>query len=397
MSKSSVAAAAAVSLALALQGCPGEVHDASNDPEPKPAEATPASNTGAPTPAADAPIELPKITGPVAKVNGVDIPSEQFLSEYKSTLERYRRARHPVRAELKERLKDNLVRRLVDAEIITQRAKALDISLDDKQFAAKWEQHKGRYGSEKAFNDFLQRAGTSEMAVREQFKLNMIREKVFNHISKGIAVSKAETKKFYDDNKQRYFEPEQVRASHILIRVEPNASAEAKEEKRKHAETIRQKARKKGAKFEKLAKEFGEDPTRSRGGDLGFFTRGRMVKAFEDAVWPMRLNELSGVVETNFGYHIIKKTGHKKESQKSFKSVKDQIERAVRARKRNQSIRDALQKWKDEAKLEIFVKGDETIIQQNTPPGGNLKVQPVNQGMPIQRTPPPTTDTRPVK
>ena len=379
-----------------LLGCPSDDKD---EPKTEPKAATPAKTKPAQPVAPGDPVELPKIEGPVAKVNGVELPAEQFLKEYKATLDRYARARHPVKPELRERLKENLVRRLVDAEIIRQKAKELKVEIPPAELDEKWQAHKKRYGDDKAFESFLQRAGTSEADVRDQFTLNLIREKVFASVSEGIAIEDKDVQDYYEQNKRRYNEPEQVKASHILIRVDANSKPEAKAEKKKLAQSVHAKAKKKGADFAKLAEEHGEDPTRSRGGDLGFFTRGRMVKAFEDAVWDMKEGQISDIVETNFGFHIIKKMGHKKAYTKTFEDVKPQIERAVRARKRNTVIREALQKWKDDSQIEIIVKGDPKILEaakRSKKP--RLDVRPKDPGtlLPVKKVPPPSTSDKPV-
>lgn len=335
------------------------------------------------------PLAMPKIEGPVATVNGVEISSEAFLKEFKTTLDRYARARHAVKPELRERLKDNIVRRLVDAEIIYQQAKKMDIAMDSPELEAKWLEHKQRYGSDEAFNSFLQRAGSTEAAVKDQFRLNQVREKVFAAVSDQIKIGDADIKAFYEENKQRYNEPAQVRASHILIRTEPKMDDATKAQKRALAEDLAAKAKKKGADFAALAKQHGEDPTRGRGGDLGFFTRGRMVKPFEDAAWKMEIGQVSDVIETNFGFHVIRKTDHKKAHQKTYKQVKDQIERSVRARKRNEAIRASLKTWKDAADLKINVKGDPEILKAASK-AKKLDIKPT-QGLPIQKIAPPSS------
>ena len=344
-----------LALAAGIAGCPAEEKKTDTTETPVKADVKPADQTPA-----DQPIELPPGDGPVAKVNEVEVPRAVFNREFTQTIERYKRARHDVKPALYERLKDNIVRRLVDAEIIAQQAKKMGVEISNEERESKWAEHKKRYGSEDAFKAFLERAGTSEEDVRRQFDSNLVREKVFAKVSEAVEVSPAEVKEFYDKNQARYDEPEQIRASHILIRLPPGASPEVKAEKKKKADEIAAKAKK--GDFAALAKEFGEDPTKDRGGDLGFFTKGRMVKAFEDAAWKLKNGQVSGVVETQFGFHIIKKVEHKQARKKPYAEVKEQIERSLEARKRNTAIREALQKWKDESKIEIFVKGDEAVI-----------------------------------
>jgi hypothetical protein len=160
----------------------------------------------------------------------------------------------------------------------------------------------------------------------------------------------------------------------------------------------------KGADFSALAKEYGEDPTKDRGGDLGWFTKGRMVKPFEDAAWGLKDGQISGIVETQFGYHIIKKVGHKAARKKKFDEVKEQIEKSLVAKKKNEAIRDALAKWKNEAKIEYFVKGDEKIMAAGRPtnmvPQNIMKTDPhapQDGQIQIKRMNPPTTLDQPIQ
>lgn len=315
-------------------------------------------------------------TGPIAKVNDVELPREPFEQEYKATLERYERARHEVRPALKERLKDNIVRRLVDAEIIRQQAQKMNVTVSDEEFEKRWQEHRARYGDEAAFKNFMDKAGTTEADLKEQFRHNLLRERVFAAVSDSVKVSDEQLKDFYEKNKDRFDEPEQVRASHVLLRIPANASDADKKKRLDEAKAIAKQAKKKGADFAALATKHSEDPTKSRGGDLGWFSRGRMVKPFEDAVFAMKDGEVSDVIETSFGYHVIKRTGHKPPSKKTFEDVKERIERQVASRERNEAIRNALQKWKEEAKVEIFEKGDEAIIAGDRGPQGGAPGQP---------------------
>lgn len=347
---------------------------------------------------AAAPIELPKIEGPVARVNGVEIPAAAFLKEFKATLERYQRARHQVAPALRERLKDNIVRRLVDAELIAQEAQKLGVAVNEEDFQKEWEEHRKRYGSDDSFKSFLDRSGMTVEDLQAQYRHNLLREKVFAKITEKLEVTEKQRKDFYEQNKGRYDNPEQVRASHILIRVKPDATPEEKAAARAKADDLAKKAKQKGADFAVLAAEHGEDPTKDRGGDLGFFGRGRMVKPFEDAVFAMKDGQVSDVVETSFGYHIIKRTGYKAASSKSYAELKEQIDRSVRSRTRNEVIRDALKSWRETAKLEILVKGDPEIIGaggRGPGPGGRLD-RP-GPGLPMKSMPPPSTEDRPVR
>ena len=310
-------------------------------------------------------IAPPSGTGPAAKVNGTPIPRAAFNRAYTQTLERYQKARHTVRPSLKERLKDNIVRRLIDMELINQQAKAMGIEVTDQETKDRWEKHRTRYGTDEAFTAFLERAGTTEEDIREQFTANLLREKLFGKVASEVAIDDAEVRKFYDDNVRRYTEPEQIKASHILIRKKPGAKdKQIAEAKAKAKDVLRQvKAGKKT--FAELAKTNSEDVTKARGGELGWFAKGRMVKPFEEAAWKLKNGQVSNVVETSFGFHVIKREDFKASRTKPFKEVEPLIRRSLSARKRNQAIQDAMKKWRADASIEIFEKGDPEIIKQD--------------------------------
>ncbi len=363
------------------------------EPTPVTAAQTTVPDAGSP---ADAPIELPKLDGPVAKVNGVEIAPEAFLKELKATLERYQRASHQVAPALRERLKDNIVRRLVDAELVAQEAKKAGVSVAEDEFQKEWTEHKKRYGSEDSFQSFLTRSGMAVEDLQNQYRHNLLREKLFAKLTEKLEVTEAERKAFYEQNKDRYNNPEQIRASHILLRVKPDATPEDKAAVRAKAEDIVKQAKAKGADFIALATEFGEDPTKDRGGDLGFFGKGRMVKPFEDAVFALKDNEISGVVETSFGFHIIKRTGYKAASTQTYKELKEQIDRSVRSRKRNEAIRDSLKAWRETAQIEILLKGDPKLIESG---GGRPQGMrgPDGAALPMKMLPKPSTVDRPAR
>jgi len=144
-------------------------------------------------------------------------------------------------------------------------------------------------------------------------------------------VSDDDIKSYYEQNQQHYGTEEQRRASHILITVGKDASAKDKEAAKAKAEALLAEVRKDPAAFARVAKENSQDPgSAEQGGDLGFFGRQAMVKPFEDAVFKMKEGEISDLVSTDFGYHIIKLTGIKPAAVKPLAEVKDEIAAEIR-------------------------------------------------------------------
>jgi peptidyl-prolyl cis-trans isomerase D len=165
----------------------------------------------------------------------------------------------------------------------------------------------------------------SQFETPEQIKAEYV---VLNSdvVAAQISVSDADITSYYEQNAKRYTEDEQRRASHILIASDKNASNADKAAAKEKAEKLLQQLRKNPGDFAKLAKENSQDPgSAERGGDLDYFGKGMMVKSFEDAAYKLKQGEISDVVQSDFGYHIILVTGIKPATTKSLDEVKGQI------------------------------------------------------------------------
>ena len=147
-------------------------------------------------------------------------------------------------------------------------------------------------------------------------------------------VSPEELKAYYDQNASRWGEPEQRQASHILLGFKQGASDADKTNIRERAATLLEQIKKTPASFSELAKKNSDDPGSAvKGGDLGYFSRGMMVKAFEESAFSLKLNETSRLVESEFGVHIIRVTGIKAAKSKSLEQAKPEIERDIQKQK----------------------------------------------------------------
>jgi len=140
----------------------------------------------------------------------------------------------------------------------------------------------------------------------------------------GISVTEKEIQSFYEYNIEEYTEPKQVKARHIVFNLGEDALKEADDKVRKLAEEVLAKARQ-GEDFATLAKEYSEGPTKSKGGDLGYFKRGQMVEPFDDAAFKLKKGETSDLVRTQFGYHIIKVEDIRESATKSLEEMRDEI------------------------------------------------------------------------
>lgn len=171
---------------------------------------------------------------------------------------------------------------------------------------------------------------SAQFEIPEQVKAEYV---VLNSdaLAAQIPVSEADVKSYYEQNMKRYGEEEQRRASHILIKADKNAAAAEKAAAKAKAEALLARVRKNPAEFAKLAKENSQDPgSAENGGDLGFFGKGMMVKPFEDTAYKLKQGEISDLVQSDFGYHVIELTGIKPASIKPLDEVKGEIAAEIR-------------------------------------------------------------------
>lgn len=292
--------------------------------------------------------------GPVARVNGSDVPAVELKRAHK-ILQSGQSAAQLSADEQKETDK-RLVDQLVSAELLYQAALKLEIKDLDKQVDAKMAQARSRFGNEADFDKAIHNLDMSEKDLREYTRRDVI---IANFVSSTIVpkivVSEEESKKFYDQNIDKFRQDEKVRASHILCGIDVKASAEEKKKAREKAEKLRKELAG-GADFAKLAKENSTCPSSKQGGDLGFFGRGQMVPPFEQAAFALKPGEISDVVETQFGYHIIKQTERTKAETVPFDTVRPKIEEYLKSQKVNAAVADLMTELRKTAKIEILLK-----------------------------------------
>jgi peptidyl-prolyl cis-trans isomerase D len=167
-------------------------------------------------------------------------------------------------------------------------------------------------------------------------------------VKKQIAVSDEDLRKYYAENEKRYTSAEERRASHILVKAEKDAPKAERDKARAKAESLLAEVRKSPQAFAEIAKKNSDDEgSAAKGGDLDFFGRGAMVKPFEDAAFSLKPGETSGIVESDFGYHIIHVTGARGGEKKSFDAVRAQIENEVRTQLVQKRFADAAVEFGD--------------------------------------------------
>jgi peptidyl-prolyl cis-trans isomerase C len=292
----------------------------------------------------------------VAVVNGTVINQAEFDSEMNRVLERLQRTgRFPNDIE-RSQIKNQVLENLIARELLYQESQKKGIKVDQKEIEAQLTALKGRFPSEVEFKNALSTMNLTEADLRFQFERDLaIRKLLDDQIGGKSTVSEKESRAYYDGNLESFKKPEQVRASHILIKVDPGADEAKKAEARTKIESLQAKL-KNGEDFGALAKEYSEGPSGPKGGDLGFFGRGQMVKPFEETAFSMKPGQVSGMVETRFGYHLIMVTERTPESTLSYEEVKDRLEQYLKQQKVQEEIAAYVETLKGKAKIERLVK-----------------------------------------
>jgi peptidyl-prolyl cis-trans isomerase C len=259
--------------------------------------------------------------------------------------------RGPHLTEIKKQALENLI----DRELLYQESQKQGIKVDDSVINEQMTALKKRFPSEAELEKSLAKMKLSEAAMRSQFKQQRaIQQLIDKEFGKTVSVADKEVKAYYDKYPSFFKKPEQVRARHILIKVDPKADPKEKAEAHKKIEDIQQKLQK-GEDFEALAKEFSQCPSAANGGDLGSFGRGQMVKPFEEAAFALKPGEVSDIVETRFGYHLIEVMDKKPATTIPYKDIKDRLKQYLKQEKIQKEVRLYAEKLKEKAKVERFL------------------------------------------
>ncbi len=206
-------------------------------------------------------------------------------------------------------------------------------------------------------------AHKGEYVIPKQLKLAYLNINYADFLDQ-IQPTDKEIKDYYETNKDQYFEPKRVCARHILFRVSPNASREEVEKIKKKAESVLKQI-KQGADFAKLAKKYSDDKaTAARGGDLGCFPQGVMVRPFEQAAFALQKGEVSNLIRTRFGFHIIQVYDIKEARTKPLREVKNEIVQKIKQERAKEQALTVANRIYAEAILEKSLKKAATKYQK---------------------------------
>jgi len=322
-------------------------------------------------------------TGVAVTVNGKDITEADVDAKINTYMERMASQIPPGMSEqYKKQMRPQVVESMVMEQLLDEQIKKANINITDSDVDNKITEIVATQPgmTMESFKEMIASRGQSFDEVKGQIKKTMSYEKLIGNVE----VNDAEAKAFYDENKEDFNKPEQVKASHILVKVDPAATPEQKAAAKAKAEGLLKQA-KAGGDFAALAKENSDDPgSKIKGGDLGFFDRGTMVKEFADAAFALKVGDISGVIETQYGYHIIKATDRKQGGQMKFEDAKADIVKSLQDRKKSELFKQLIDKIKAEAKV-VYPPGKEPKPRMPMMPQGqrpNRQAAPPSESAP---------------
>ncbi len=291
-------------------------------------------------------------SGVVASVNGKNITQDELDREVVNLSQRYSSQMQgmPVPDDIESKALDTLITR----HLLYEASQKANIEVDEKKVDQNIEQAISRFPDKETFDSVLKRENVTMDDLKSEIRHGLaIQSYVEDNFVSKADVSDSEIQKYYESNPELFKHPEMVKASHILISLNNGADEDQKAEARKKIDALAKRI-KEGEDFSELAKSHSDCPSSSNGGDLGFFKKGQMVKPFEEAAFTMKPGEISPVVETRFGYHLIKVEEKKSEGTYPLEQVKPQIQQMLTREKVQKLLEQNIEDLKANAQIRTF-------------------------------------------
>ena len=295
-----------------------------------------------------------KAVPPVVTVNGKAMEQAELEKQINRILNS---VKGKIPDDQTDKFKANIQGRIIDnfitRALIEEECDKLKIEVTKKELDDKLNEYMKRLPKDMDLDAALKQAGLERKELNDDIRFNLQFEKLVDLKTKDQpAPTEAEIKKYFDTNSKRFNLPAQVHARHILIKTDSKDNETIKKEKKDKITELREKLLQ-DADFAELAKENSDCPSgKARGGDLGTFPRGRMVKAFEDAAFSQKVNEIGPVIETRFGFHIIQVTEIIEAKTKTLEESRDTIINALNQKQKTQITKDLITKLKENAKID---------------------------------------------
>ncbi len=293
-----------------------------------------------------------KFSGTMAIVNGEKLDAAPLNRDLARLTQNGKRKLPPARLARVER---SVLNRLIDEMLIDQAAKKAGVQVSDADVQKEFDKYKARFASPTQFERYMKMSRMSVESIKNWLKKKLTLEKLLDKQG-ALTVTEDEAKKVYQNNIRLYSEPERVKLQGILVRIDPKAP-KADQAKAKNKVKAVLDALSKGQAFSDVAKKFSDDPTASKGGDMGWVRRDMLPKPLEDAVFALKPGTYTKKpVKGPMGLYIFKVLEKKAKKVRTFNEVKDRIMSSLRNRKVFTARLKLVRELRDKAKIDIKVK-----------------------------------------
>lgn len=346
-------------LAGAALGCRGDEQAADTAATPAATATAGVGEAGAPAPspgetaaAGGVDFDANALPAVVARVEGRDITRQQVLDRANAMRAQMAQMGAPAPPQSEEFYRE-MVDQIIGAELLYMEAKRRQLLPADEEVSAQVARLRQRFPSEEAFRQQLAAGGVDEAAMREDLRRSLAVQKLVDQLA-GDVVSEEAARKFYRENAERMQRPAQLRVRHLLVATPRDATAEQREAARQEAAALQARITA-GEDFAAIAQASSDDPaSRPQGGLLPWFSAGEMVPAFESAASALEKGQTSGVVETPFGYHVLRLEDRRPAAAVPFEEARPQIDEVLRRRQVRDALRDAVAGLRAKAKVEVL-------------------------------------------
>ena len=259
-----------------------------------------------------------------------------------------------VSDEKMEELRKSALASVIEGELLYQEGKRRGLAAKKSEVKELFNKNKEAFKKKKDFYNALEKTGLTEESFRKLIEKGFIvRDFLKQEVEDKIKLSDADMEDYYNKNKGKFVSPDKIRLREISVSVSPTATQEEREEKKKKAEDLLKKI-KAGEDFAGLAYNYSEDDYRVKSGDLGMSHKGRLMPELEDAASKLNVGETSGLIETIYGYHIIRLEEKKPEEQLDFAEVRDSLKKELETKRYNEAKEAIVNALKEKAKIEIY-------------------------------------------
>lgn len=285
----------------------------------------------------------------VVRVNGQEIPGKNFLRLYHESLRVMDQPDHPLSPSEKDELKEKTINRIIIDEVLSQKAGELNVQIEKEEVDKVIEGIQKRFGSREKYQEELARQGLSETSLRELMERSLKIRKLLNReVVSKVLINPEEVKAYYDSHLEEFRSPERMRLRQVFIPFLNDGEKEEALSKIKEAE----KRVLRGENFAEVAKQLSQDDSASAGGDLGYLERNQMLSEFEEAAFSIGPGQVSPVVETILGFHLLKVEDHQKASFFPFDQVGQRITQDLKKQKTGKEIKSYIEGLLTAARIE---------------------------------------------